>query len=65
MPYLFSMLANFVSDLHEDGQMHIPIAVGLGDKDMRPWEFDELQEIARSLYPAAPSLTSTHIVRRK
>lgn len=64
MPCLFNMLVNFALDLHEDGQMNIPIAVGFRNEDLRPWEFDELREIAHDLYPDEPLRTCLIKVQR-
>lgn len=63
MPCLRNMLAEFASDLHEHNQTHIPIAVGLGGGDMRPWEFDELAQIFREMFPGAPALKCEPISR--
>lgn len=64
MPDLSNMLVNLVHDLHEDGQMHVPIAVGFCKEDLRPWEFDELREIAHHLYSEEPLLICSAKVQR-
>ena len=64
MPCLFNMLVNFAHGLHEDGQMNISIAVGFRNEDLRPWEFDELREIAHDLYPDERLLTCSTKVQR-
>lgn len=65
MPYLRNMLTNFARELHKDGQMHLPLAVGLGRGDMRPWEFDELAQIFEEMFPDAPPLKCEPISRHR
>lgn len=63
MPYLRNMLTNIARELHEDGEPHMPLPVGLGRGEMRPWEFDELAQIFREMFPEAPPLKCAPISR--
>lgn len=65
MSQLYAMLKSFAVDLAADNQFHLPICVGNGRDQMRSWEFEELQEIVRELYPDAPPLKMVQAIQRK
>lgn len=65
MSHRNAMLESFAADLAADNQFHLPICVGDGRDQMRSWEFDELQEIVRELYPDAPPLKKIQATQRQ
>lgn len=65
MSHHIAILENFAAELAPLAEFQMTIDVGTGRGDMRPWEFDELQEIFRELHPDAPPLKQRQAKQRR
>lgn len=56
MDYLQRFLIALIEAIVADGRIHDPIDVGILDGQVRPWNFDEMKDLAAERYPDLPSL---------